>query len=204
MASRRRWPCMRTPSSILFYTIAVIALTCGLSAGAWWLVTPGSVEAQPIRAPAPVPPRIAQSIERRMAREPERPRENAPAKTGHAGSKRLACRSSGAAVQGSRSDSSPARTATAKTIAPRSAKGKTADRIRAALKRIQGEQRSPPRALISRTEPRPTRPCARAASTDAFHRLGNAAKSSIKARLCVALHPRFSALSSAAPAAPAT
>ena len=80
MASRRRWPCMRTPSSILFYTIAVVALTCGLSAGAWWLVTPGSVEAQPIRAPAPVPPRIAESIERRMAREPERPRENAPAK----------------------------------------------------------------------------------------------------------------------------
>jgi len=71
---------MRTPSSILLYTIAVIALACGLPAGAWWLVTPGSVEAQPIRAPAPVPPRIAQSIERRMAREPQRPRENAPAK----------------------------------------------------------------------------------------------------------------------------
>ena len=80
MVSRRRWPCMRTPSSLVFYSIAVVALTCGLSAGARWLVTPGSVEAQPIRAPAPIPPRIAESIERRMARQPEQPRENAPAK----------------------------------------------------------------------------------------------------------------------------
>ena len=80
MASRRRWPCMRALSSILLYAIAVIAPTCGLFAGASWLVTPGSLEAQPIRAPAPIPLRIAESIERRMTREPEWPRENAPAK----------------------------------------------------------------------------------------------------------------------------
>jgi hypothetical protein len=68
---------MRTLSALLHYALAIVTLACGLAAGAWWLIASGPLQARADKPPAPIPPRIAESLERKAAREPERPKEPA-------------------------------------------------------------------------------------------------------------------------------
>jgi hypothetical protein len=68
---------MRTLSALLHYSLAVVTLACGLAAGAWWLIAPDPLQARADKSPAPIPPRIAESLERKAAREPEQPKEPA-------------------------------------------------------------------------------------------------------------------------------
>jgi hypothetical protein len=55
---------MKLARILLFYALAVGALFSTLSGGVFWLVQPGPAVSREAR-PAPVPPRIAESIERR-------------------------------------------------------------------------------------------------------------------------------------------
>lgn len=69
---------MRTLAAALAYTIVAVAMMSGFVATATWLVAPDSAPLA-ARAAPPVPPRIAESIARKMARVPEQPRDPLPA-----------------------------------------------------------------------------------------------------------------------------
>jgi hypothetical protein len=55
---------MKLAGILLFYTVAVGILFSTLAGGVIWLIRPGPAVSQEAR-PAPIPPRIADSIERR-------------------------------------------------------------------------------------------------------------------------------------------
>jgi hypothetical protein len=59
---------MRTLAAALAYTIVAVAMAYGFFAAATWLVAPDTSAPLAARAAPPIPPRIAESIERRMAR----------------------------------------------------------------------------------------------------------------------------------------
>jgi hypothetical protein len=70
---------MRTLAAVLAYTTAAVAMACGFVAVAAWLVAPDASALPVARAAPPIPPRIAESIERKMARLPEQARDSSPA-----------------------------------------------------------------------------------------------------------------------------
>jgi hypothetical protein len=70
---------MRTLAAALAYTIIAAAMAYGFVAAATWLVASDASAPIVARAAPPIPPRIAESIERRMARVPEQPRDPPPA-----------------------------------------------------------------------------------------------------------------------------
>jgi hypothetical protein len=69
---------MRTLTAALAYAIVATAMACGFVAAATWLVAPDASAPLVARAAPPIPPRIAESIERRMAWVPEQPRDPPP------------------------------------------------------------------------------------------------------------------------------
>jgi len=69
---------MRLAGTLLSYAFAIGVLCAGLIGGVMWLVQPGAATSHEVRA-APIPPRIADSIERRKPI-PVQESEPAPAK----------------------------------------------------------------------------------------------------------------------------
>jgi hypothetical protein len=66
---------MRTLAAALTYTMIAAAMAYGFVAAAMWLVAPDLSVPRVARAAPPLPPRIAESIARKMEPVPEQPRD---------------------------------------------------------------------------------------------------------------------------------